>query len=303
MSASQPSSSDNSALDELPPEHYYQPKVRHGWRYRAYRILFFHEEGWEKNFDLLLIVAILLSVLVTIADTVPSWHALFNRLFLTLEWCFTLLFTLEYLCRLLVVRRPFRYGMSFFGIIDLLSILPTYLSLLFSGAQYLLVIRIFRILRIFRVLKLIRYVDEAGSLMQALVGAKRKILIFVMFVMTIVVIFGALMYLIEGPEHGFHSIPEGMYWAIVTMATVGFGDISPETTVGRFLTSILILIGYAVIAVPTGIYTAELQKGKKNAALHCDRCGLDEHHDQARYCHRCGAKLSTELSAEQSTDA
>lgn len=271
----------------------FQPATTKGWRFAVFRVIFLHEKPLERRFDLTLIVLIFLSIIVTIADSEDFLHVKYADAFLLAEWVFTIVFTIEYVLRILVVKRPWNYIRSFFGVIDLLSILPTYLSLFFVGAQYLLVIRVFRILRVFRVLKLIRYMDEAGTLLDALVGAKRKILVFVAAVMTVVVIFGALMYLIEGPEHGFHSIPEGMYWAIVTMATVGFGDISPQTGLGRLLTSVLILIGYAIIAVPTGIYTAELHKTMKDkrVPLVCSRCGLEEHDEHANFCHRCGERL------------
>lgn len=271
----------------------FEPASSHGLRRTIFDIIFLHEKPLERRFDVSLMIVILLSIIITIADSEAFLHERYAKLFLLAEWVFTIVFTVEYLLRIWVVKRPWNYIRSFFGVIDLLSILPTYLSLFLAGAQYLLVIRVFRILRVFRVLKLIRYMDEAGTLLEALIAAKRKILVFVAAVMTIVVIFGALMYLIEGPEHGFHSIPEGMYWAIVTMATVGFGDISPETGLGRLLTSVLILIGYAIIAVPTGIYTAELHKTMKGQQVHltCSRCGLGEHDQDANFCHRCGERL------------
>ena len=201
--------------------------------------------------------------------------------------------------RLAVVKRPLRYAFSMWGIIDRLSILPTYLSLGFPGSQNLLVVRILRILRLFRILKLVQYVEEGGVLVGALWRSRRKIFVFVCAVLTVVVIFGALMYVVEGPEHGFESIPMGMYWAIVTMATVGFGDIAPATTLGRFVTSILILIGYSVIAVPTGIYTAELASSLRQADPKtrvvdnrgCPECGLEGHDPEACFCRGCGHRL------------
>jgi len=282
---------------ERPPRNLFDrqflPASGEGLRYRLFRIIFHHERPIERNFDLALIVAILASVLVVILDSEDGiklrWHvALF-----ALEWCFTALFTLEYLLRLWVVKRPMRYATSFFGVIDLLALLPTWLSLLFPAGSSLLVVRILRLLRIFRVLKLAEYSGEAGVLVQALVRSRRKILVFVSAVVTIVVIFGALMYVIEGPEHGFGSIPTGMYWAVVTMATVGYGDLAPGTALGRFITSILILIGYSIIAVPTGIYTAELASTLRGPrrSVPCPGCGLDDHDADARHCRRCGAAL------------
>lgn len=264
-----------------------------GARNRWYRLIFHHDSPGERNFDLLLILAILASVAVVMLDSVPRIRADWHRWLYAAEWAFTLLFTAEYAMRLWVVRRPWRYATSFFGIIDLLAILPTYLSLLFLGSNTLIVVRVLRLLRIFRVLKLVEYSSEAGVLMTALLGSRRKIFVFVCTVLTIVVIFGALMYVIEGPAHGFTSIPTGMYWAVVTMATVGFGDIAPGTPLGRFVTSILILIGYSIIAVPTGIYTAELANTlrPKRRASPCMQCGLADHESDARHCRRCGAGL------------
>ena len=203
---------------------------------------------------------------------------------------------LEYVLRLSTVRRPWRYATSFFGVIDLLAILPTYLSLLFVGGNYLIVIRVLRLLRAFRVLKLVEYSSEAGVLITSLLRSRRKIFIFICALITIVIIFGALMYVIEGPEHGFASIPTGMYWAVVTMATVGFGDIAPATPLGRLITSILILIGYSIIAVPTGIYTAELANTlrPKRRVVRCKECGLPEHEPDAWHCRRCGQGLPFE---------
>lgn len=274
----------------------FEPANPAGWRRRAFDVIFRHESGAPRLFDIVLIAAILLSVLVVILDSVAGLHREHAALFYTLEWGFTLLFTVEYLLRLLVVKRPLRYARSFFGVIDLLSILPTWLSLLFTGTQFLLVVRILRILRIFRVLKLVRYVDEAGLLLISLRRSRRKVLVFVFAILNLVVIFGALMYLIEGPENGFTSIPTAMYWAIVTMATVGFGDIAPSTPLGQFVTSILILIGYGIIAVPTGIYTAELANTlrERGSARTCAACGHDRHEPEALFCSHCGERLASD---------
>ncbi|GAB2581657.1 ion transporter [Dyella jejuensis] len=250
-----------------------------------------------RRFDLLLIMAILASIAVAVMDTVAQAHARYGKTFYVLEWIFTLAFTLEYLMRIVVVDRPWRYMRSFFGIVDVLAVLPTWISLVAAGSQYLLVVRALRILRIFRILKLTRYVGEADLLWLTLVRARRKILIFFSTILTLVLIFGALMYLIEGPEDGFTSIPTSMYWAIVTMTTVGFGDITPKTILGKMLTSLIILIGYSIIAVPTGIFTAELAAGmrtKKRKLMSCARCGRTDHEDDARHCRMCGAKLPLE---------
>lgn len=268
------------------------PAATHGWRARWFHIIFHHERGPSRRFDLMLMVAIIASVIVVILDSVSGLHARWGRIFYAIEWGFTLLFTAEYLARLAVVKHPLRYARSFYGVIDLLSILPTYLSLLLPGSQALLVVRILRILRIFRVLKLMEYTEAGGMLIDALYRARRKIAVFLLAVLTLVVIFGAAMYVIEGPENGFTSIPVSMYWAIVTMATVGFGDITPLTPLGQLVTSLLILIGYGMIAVPTGIYTAELAAGlRQRRKVACPGCGLAEHEADALRCRCCGAEL------------
>ena len=271
----------------------HHPATVSGMRYKWYRLIFHHEARDERDFDLWLIAAILASVGVVILDSVPSIKAQWHGALYVAEWFFTLLFTVEYGVRLWVVRKPLRYARSFFGIIDLLSILPTFLSLLFPASASLTVIRALRLLRVFRVLKLVEYSSEAGVLIDALLRSRRKIFVFICTLMTIVVIFGALMYVVEGPEHGFHSIPTGMYWAVVTVATVGFGDIAPGTGFGRFVTSVLIVIGYSIIAVPTGIYTAELARSMqpKRRQVHCVECGLPEHEADAWHCRKCGRAL------------
>ncbi len=269
------------------------PASTEGRRYRWYRVVFHHDSPAERNFDLLLIVVILASVLVVVLDSVPGIKARWHLPLYVAEWTFTVLFAAEYAVRLWVVRNPWRYARSFYGVIDLLAILPTLLSLLFPASTSLAVIRALRLLRIFRVLKLVEYSSEAGVLMQALWRSRRKILVFLATVLTVVVVFGALMYLVEGPANGFTSIPTAMYWAVVTMATVGFGDIAPHTALGRFIASVLILIGYSIIAVPTGIYTAELARSLQPRRLRarCPQCGLPEHEADAWYCRKCGHAL------------
>lgn len=274
-------------------EREFLPASEHGLRYKLYRLIYHHDAPDERNFDLALIIAILASVLVVLLDSVGAIKARWHGVLYAAEWFFTVLFTLEYAIRLWTVRRPLRYATSFFGVIDLLSILPTYLSLLFPATASLLVVRSLRLLRVFRVLKLVEYSGEAGILVDALLRSRRKILVFLTAILTIVIIFGAIMYVIEGPEYGFHSIPTGMYWAVVTMATVGFGDIAPGTPLGRFVASILILIGYSVIAVPTGIYTAELASSLRpqRRQVRCGECGLPEHEQDAWHCRKCGRAL------------
>ena len=278
------------------------PASETGWRKRWFDIIYRSDTPPSRRFDLLLVYAIVASVLVVMLDSVQHIHAARASWFYVAEWGFTLLFTAEYTLRLLVVRRPLRYALSIWGVIDLLAILPTYLSLLLPGAQTLLVVRALRILRVFRILKLTRYIEESGILMQALWRSRRKILLFLSMVVTIAIVAGSLMYVIEGPGHGFSNIPASMYWAVVTMGTVGFGDIVPQTTLGRFVTSVLILIGYSIIAVPTGIYTAELANGMRRAEAWrrrddrgCIVCGHEGHEQEARYCNRCGHELPEPL--------
>ncbi|MFC4726644.1 ion transporter [Coralloluteibacterium thermophilus] len=269
-------------------------------RRRIYAVVFGHDTRAGLAFDLCLMVAIVASVLIAMLDSVEGLHARYGHAFYAVEWGFTVLFTVEYLLRLWIVARPLRYARSFYGVIDLLAILPTYLSLLVAGSQYLLVIRILRILRVFRLFKLVRFLYEARQLSDALRRSARKIFVFVFAMLTIVTVFGALMYLIEGPEHGFDNIPLSMYWAIVTVATVGFGDIAPATALGRMLASVLILIGYGMIAVPTGIYTAELASGLRRGARQraCPRCRLRGHEADAVFCRQCGAGLAFETPPE-----
>jgi voltage-gated potassium channel len=263
-----------------------------GWRAYWHRVIFHHDKHDERLFDLVLIVLILLSVAVAMLDSIASIDRDWGVWLRAAEWVATIVFTAEYLLRLTVVRKPWRYARSFFGIIDLLAILPTYLSLVFVGAQHLIVIRVLRILRVFRILKLTQYVGEAGVLMTALYASRRKILVFVISVISLATIFGAVMYLVEGPENGFTSIPRGIYWAIVTMATVGFGDITPKTGLGQAITMVIIIIGYGIIAVPTGIFTAAMVKGRSDSRSEpCARCGLDDQAADARFCRRCGNRL------------
>ncbi len=277
------------------------PATSSGWRNRWFHIIFGHDDPPGRLFDVILIVIILSSILVAILDTVTDLRQGFERAFYALEWLFTLAFTVEYVMRLLVVARPRRYALSFFGIIDLLAILPTYLSLFISGSQYLLVIRAVRILRIFRVLKMTRYVGEADMLRATVMRSSRKIFVFISIILTLVLIFGSLMYLIEGPENGFTSIPRSMYWAIVTMTTVGFGDITPHTPLGQLLTSLIMLVGYSIIAVPTGIFAAELAAGMRdtNKGVTCPSCGLQDHHPDARFCRGCGAPMQGASAQEK----
>ena len=262
------------------------------WRNTLYVIIFEAESPAGKLFDEILILTILLSVIVVMLDSVNSIAVRYGDLFYTLEWIFTILFTVEYFLRLICVGRPLRYATSFFGIIDLLAILPTYLSLMLPGSQYLLVIRSLRLLRVFRVLKLAQYMGEANLWMKALRASRRKITLFLFTVLNLVVILGSLMYVIEGAESGFTSIPRSIYWAIITLTTVGYGDIVPETNLGQALASVIMIIGYSIIAVPTGIVTSEITYASKySSGRVCHNCRFEGHDIDAKFCKRCGAKL------------
>jgi voltage-gated potassium channel len=279
-------------MDTAMPDEF-EPSSERGWRAYWHRIIFRHSRRDERLFDLILIGLILASVLVAMLDSVATIDREWGPILRAAEWAATLVFTVEYILRLMVVKRPWRYARSFYGVIDLLAILPTYLSLVFVGAQHLIVIRVLRILRVFRILKLTQYVGEAGVLITALYASRRKILVFVVTVVLLATVFGAVMYLVEGPENGFTSIPRGIYWAVVTMATVGFGDITPKTGLGQAITMVIIIIGYGIIAVPTGIFTAAMMKGRSEARGEpCARCGLDDQAADARYCRRCGERLA-----------
>ncbi len=268
-------------------------KLNSKWRLKLHEIIFEADTSAGKFFDILLIIAIILSVIIVMLDSIANVNRNFGNKLYILEWIFTLLFTVEYILRLISVGRPLKYATSFFGIVDLLAILPTYFSMFFPGSQYLLVIRVLRLLRIFRVLKLVQYLTEAQQLSKALHASKRKIIVFLFAVMTIVVIFGSLMYVIEGEENGFTSIPRSIYWAIVTLTTVGYGDISPVTGIGQTLAAIIMIMGYAIIAVPTGIVTAELTMAanKKISTQSCPQCSAEGHESDAVYCKYCGEKM------------
>jgi voltage-gated potassium channel len=263
------------------------------WRTRLYVVIFEADTPAGKWFDVILIYSIIFSVIAVMLDSVGSIHRTYGGTLYIIEWFFTILFTVEYALRLFCIGEPARYARSFFGLVDLLAILPTYISVLFPGSQYLISIRILRILRVFRVLKLAEYSFEAQTLMQALKASRRKITVFVFAVLTLVVIFGSLMYLIEGEEHGFTSIPISVYWAIVTMTTVGYGDIAPHTEIGQMLAAVIMIIGYGIIAVPTGIVTVELSNIKKRTRrnLVCQQCSSEDHSDDAKFCKDCGTKL------------
>ena len=261
-------------------------------RFRIHEIIFEADTPLGKYFDIALLIFIISSVATVLLETVPYYDQKYIQLFITLEWIFTIFFTIEYVLRLYSVLKPIKYATSFFGIIDLLAILPSYLSLLFVGTQSLMVIRAIRLLRIFRIFKMVSFISEAEYIAGALIASRKKILIFLFTILLITIIFGSVMYLVEGaknPEQ-FDSIPRSIYWAIVTMTTVGYGDISPQTDFGQFIAAIVMILGYAVIAVPTGIITSELVRGKKehvNTQV-CRHCSREGHDDDATFCKYCG---------------
>jgi voltage-gated potassium channel len=266
-----------------------------GLRARLHEIVFESDTWAGKAFDVGLLVAILASVLAVMLDSVHSIHRDYGEELRAAEWTFTVMFTLEYALRLYTVKRPLRYVTSFFGTVDLLAILPSYLSLFFPGAQALLLVRALRIVRIFRILKLAHYLGEAQQLRAALRASRAKITVFLVVVTTVASIVGALMYLLEGESSGFDSIPTGVYWAIVTMTTVGFGDIAPVTAIGRFLASLLMLLGYGIIAIPTGIVTSEIVRastqGRQITNQACPSCAAEGHDADAVHCKYCGHAL------------
>jgi len=263
------------------------------WRKILFEIIFEADTSAGKWFDIILIISILLSVMTVMLDSVSSIRMKYGEFLYAAEWFFTILFTVEYIFRLLCIGKPIRYAVSFFGIVDLLAILPTYMSLLFFGSRYLLVVRVLRVLRIFRVLKLGHHTKEATVLRKALYASRQKIIVFLFVVLTLVVIIGSLMYVIEEEEHGFTSIPRSVYWAIVTLTTVGYGDISPKSGMGQFLAAIVMILGYSIIAVPTGIVTVELSRAQKatTSSQACPNCSAEGHDKDAQYCKLCGTKL------------
>lgn len=270
-----------------------EPSFKHfnGVRSKLYIIVFGTDTPAGKLFDVVLLVAILLSIMVVMLESVSALQARFDHVFDLLEWTFTILFSIEYITRIFITRRPEKYVFSFLGIIDLIALLPTYIALFVTGGSYLVVIRAIRLLRVFRILKLTRYLSEAQMLGSALNSSKRKILVFMGAVSTLVMITGTLMYLIEGGQNGFTSIPKSIYWAVVTVTTVGYGDIAPQTVLGQSFATVLMLMGYAIIAVPTGIVSSEMRKMDKRAEIEgsrsCARC-KEMNPKYANYCMKCG---------------
>lgn len=268
-------------------------------RNKIYEIIFGTHTKAGKNFDLILLWTIILSVLVVMIESIKPLQIKYAELLRILEWAFTIIFSLEYLARIYSHPKPLKYIFSFWGVIDLLSIAPTYLSLIFKGAHFLVVIRLLRVLRVFRILKLGRYFTESLVLSQALKASSYKIIVFMLSVMLLVVIMGSVMYVVEGGQNGFSSIPQSIYWAVITITTVGYGDIVPVTVLGKFIASLMMLMGYSIIAVPTGIISVEIAKAAKNK-ITCKNCGEGMENEKANYCSNCGNKLMQSTPADSS---
>ncbi len=273
-----------------------KPSNKQSWRYKIHEIIYEADTPMGKFFDIVLLILILLSVIIVMLESVKSIDEQFHDLFLIIEWVITIFFTFEYIARIITVKKPQNYIFSFYGIIDFLSTIPLYLSFILVGSNFLLTVRAMRLLRVFRILKITRYVGEGNKLKKALIESRAKISIFIFAVLIVAIVAGTLMYLIEGEESGFTNIPVSVYWCIVTLTTVGFGDITPLTPAGQFLASLIMILGYGVIAVPTGIVSA--QYVRKNAddyvhvnTLSCHNCGESKHRDDSKYCHKCGQNM------------
>ena len=271
----------------------YQPES--GWRAKLHEIIYGTRTPAGKLFDIVLLIVIVYSVIIVMLESIPRFDRDYHTFLNISEWIVTILFTIEYALRLICITKAKRYIFSFFGIIDLLSTIPKYLSFFIVGSQYFTAFRALRLLRVFRILKLVRFVGESNNLIRALKASRTKIFIFVFFVLIVSVILGTIMYLVEGPEHGFNSIPHSVYWTIVTLTTVGYGDISPETGLGQFIATFIMIIGYGIIAVPTGIVTVEYSKQKKQDGavpqLACSNCLSTGHPEGANHCFNCGAPM------------
>lgn len=280
---------------ENTPDHTTVQTGKRSWQAKLHDVVYETNTAAGKTFDIVLLILILVSIVVVMLDSMPSLRVKYGHLFFVLEWIFTVLFTIEYILRLICIRKPWRYVSSSLGIIDLLAIIPSYLSFFVAGAQSLLVLRALRLLRVFRIFKLSHFLSEMQFLGSAVRGSLKKISIFMLIVLSVVIILGSVMYLIEGGKNGFNSIPESIYWAIVTITTVGYGDIAPTTPLGKFFASVIMFIGYGIIAVPTGIVTTEMVMKSREKGHHaevCPSCGREGHDADAVHCKWCGEKLA-----------
>lgn len=262
-------------------------------RHKIYKIIFETDTPSGQRFDIILIYAILLSVIAVMLDSIEQVHNQFGYWLFRIEWIFTLLFSIEYLLRIYSSPKPFQYIFSFYGIVDLISIIPSYLALVIPEASYWLVVRLLRVLRIFRVLKMARHLSEGHLLLRSIYQSRRKVVVFFTAVLILSIIFGSLMFLVEGPERGFTSVPKSIYWTIVTITTVGYGDITPQTVFGQIIATMVMLTGYSIIAIPTGILTAEIssEMRKERNTRRCSNCNRSGHHNDATYCYHCGVLL------------
>jgi voltage-gated potassium channel len=272
-------------------------KIKKSWKQKIHEVIYGTHTPAGKLFDILLLVVIVYSVIIVMLESIPSFDEKHHKFLNYSEWVVTILFSIEYILRIISINRPKKYIFSFFGVVDLLSTIPKYLSLFLVGSQYLTAFRILRLLRVFRILKLVRFVGESNNLIRALHASRNKIFVFVFFVIVISVLLGTVMYIVEGPTHGFTSIPHSVYWTIVTLTTVGYGDISPGTPLGQFIATLIMIIGYGVIAVPTGIVSAEYAAGVANknnidTDRTCPDCGTEIMSMDAHYCRQCGHRLS-----------
>ncbi|WP_158837779.1 ion transporter [Polaribacter sp. L3A8] len=266
------------------------------WKHRLHEIIYEADTKEGKFFDVILLIAIIASILLVMLESIESFDAKYHTYLNISEWIITILFSIEYILRVVAINKPFKYIFSFYGIIDFLSTIPKYLSLVIVGSHHFAALRALRLLRVFRILKLARYVGASNKLLIALKASKAKIAVFLFFVVILCIILGTIMYMVEGAVNGFTSIPRSVYWAIVTLTTVGFGDIAPQTPLGQLIASIIMILGYGIIAIPTGIVSSEMTKNTDNK-IHtntqaCPNCGKENHKDGAEFCYNCGSKLN-----------
>ncbi len=273
-------------------------KPHKGWKNKVHEIIYEADTPMGKWFDIILFILIIASVILVMLESVKEIDAQYHQILFTLEWAITIFFTIEYIARIISIKKPFKYIFSFYGIIDFISTIPLYLSYVVAGSSVLLAIRTFRLLRVFRILKLVQFLGEASTLTKALKASRTKIAVFIYAVLIISVVMGTIMYLIEDDTAGFTSIPRSIYWAIVTLTTVGYGDIAPQTPLGQLIATIVMILGYGIIAVPTGIVTAEFTKQGDNPEneIHlntqaCNNCSMESHRDDATHCYNCGSEL------------
>lgn len=275
-------------------------KIQSGWKHKLHEVIYEADTPSGKLFDIVLFILIIISVILVMLESIKNVDQHYHQTLLALEWVVTIFFSLEYIARIISIKKPWKYIFSFYGIIDFVSTIPLYLSYILAGSQVLLAVRAFRLLRIFRILKLVKFIGEASQLQKALKASRTKIAVFIYVVLILSVILGTLMYIVEGDESGFTSIPRSIYWTIVTLTTVGYGDIAPQTNLGQFFATIIMILGYGIIAVPTGIVTVEFSKQTKGKEegdyVHvntqaCPSCSAEGHRDDATHCYNCGHLL------------